>query len=106
MSSVATVGFSITLVALSALGVGSHSKIIGLHVPFIRESETTWIRSHRAALYLIAPACLLSFTCAIVGMKADYPTLARLGWLIWISGPAAGALLASATAKSLSIPKG
>ena len=90
------------IVAMSARGIGSRSRTVGLLVPYVHRSEKAWTSGHRAALISVAPACLLSLSCGIGSMIFSDAKLAGLGWSIWCGGLVIGALLAMVTARSVS----
>jgi hypothetical protein len=95
----------IVVVVVAAHGIGAVSRTVGLHVPFIHQSQNTWIRGHRAALYTIAPACCFSTICGISDIATANHFLLGVGWIIWGAGFVGGALLATAAAYSASQAK-
>ena len=97
---------SLALLAVALIGVsgvGSTSRIIGLHVPYIARTEKTWINGHRAARTAIVPTSALA---ALIGLLAffngaeDSP-LYGIGWIVYLAGLVLGCILGSLEAKGI-----
>ena len=89
------------VVLMAANGVGSRTRIVGLHIPYIERTEQTWIDGHRAARIVMAPtaalAALLGTLRLIYG--ADGAFLSGIGWTICLAGFVIGCASGSRAAK-------
>ena len=86
---------------IGASGVGSTSRIIELHVPYIGRTDQTWINGHRAARTVIVPTSALAALLGLVALLngAEDSSLHRVGWIVYLAGLAVGCILGSLEAK-------
>lgn len=84
---------------LAAAGKGADKHLVGFQVPYIRRSRATWVAGHRAARWVVLPACLCSAILAVIAFDDAQAALVPVGWAIWLVGLLTGALIASITAR-------
>lgn len=99
MSGLPLIAVSVVLAVIvlaAAAGIGSGARTIGIHVPGIHRDRKSWVRAHRAARWVIVPACALSCILGFLALGAG-STVAGIGWGVWLSGLIVGAVVALAT---------
>ena len=87
----------IAIVVAAACGLGSSSRVLGIHLPYVARNETTWVRGHRSALWIVIPSCAAGIVLAL----APDESLLSAGWLAWGVGVVGGALVAMLRAQQL-----
>ena len=92
---------TLIVVTLAALGVGSSSRLIGYHLPWVSTTSRTWVASHRAALFVVGPtsAAALLLNVSALDPFAEIPSSAA--WILWSIGVVVGAVIAVVRARAV-----
>lgn len=85
----------LAIVLAAACGLGTSSRVIGIHMPYVARNQTTWIRGHRAALWIVIPSCVTALVLALTPSDS----MLGVGWLVWGVGVVGGSLAAMLRAR-------